>query len=290
MNSEGLIKLHEYIRKDKPKVLREGFALKEPLTFGWLLPYLLGLEDMTWGRWQYWTETKLAGQLLPEPIPQIEWATEHGEGSYGWKMLDRCLNSVTRHGEWRGWSASEHFDYFLDWILFGLGDYSQKELPEERAGCEGASARLYQLFNLEPLLAYPHDYFGDIMAASGFGKHSGFYPTPMEVASMMVQMQMDGEDCRAKSCCDPCIGTGRMILCASNYSMRLYGQDINRSVIKAALVNGYMYAPWLVRPLAFLDDLAPTVKVEDAIPVTATTTSAEIPAVELKPQLELELV
>ncbi|MBD1995249.1 SAM-dependent DNA methyltransferase [Leptolyngbya sp. FACHB-541] len=53
--------------------------------------------------------------------------------------------------------------------------------------------------------------------------------------------------------CDPCLGTGRLLLTASNYSLRLYGQDINDTVIKAALVNGYLYAPWLVKPLPFLD-------------------------------------
>ena len=33
----------------------------------------------------------------------------------------------------------------------------------------------------------------------------------------------------------------------------IYGCDINPTVIKATLVNGYLYAPWLVRPFPFLD-------------------------------------
>jgi hypothetical protein len=33
----------------------------------------------------------------------------------------------------------------------------------------------------------------------------------------------------------------------------LYGQDINPTVIKASLVNGYLYAPWMVKPFPFLD-------------------------------------
>jgi hypothetical protein len=52
---------------------------------------------------------------------------------------------------------------------------------------------------------------------------------------------------------DPCLGTGRMLLHASNYSLRLYGQDINETCVKASLVNGYLYAPWMVKPFPFLD-------------------------------------
>jgi hypothetical protein len=44
-----------------------------------------------------------------------------------------------------------------------------------------------------------------------------------------------------------------MLLAASNHSYRLYGCDINPTVIKATLVNGFLYAPWLVRPFPFLD-------------------------------------
>jgi hypothetical protein len=44
-----------------------------------------------------------------------------------------------------------------------------------------------------------------------------------------------------------------MLLAASNHSYRLYGADIDPTVIKATLVNGYLYAPWLVKPFPFLD-------------------------------------
>lgn len=63
----------------------------------------------------------------------------------------------------------------------------------------------------------------------------------------------EGKDCRRESVCDPCVGTGRMLLHASNHSLRLYGLDIDATLCKATLVNGYLYAPWMVRPLAWLD-------------------------------------
>ena len=93
----------------------------------------------------------------------------------------------------------------------------------------------------------------------------------MCVCEMMVRMQIaDCEDMRDKTVCDPALGTGRMILCASNHSYRLYGQDINQTVIKAALVNGYIYAPWIVRPFPFFKDVAP----EPAVAAVQKSTKA----------------
>ena len=48
-----------------------------------------------------------------------------------------------------------------------------------------------------------------------------------------------------------------MLLHTSNYSVCLYGQDINPVCVKATLVNGYLYAPWLALPLAWLRRVAP---------------------------------
>lgn len=63
-------------------------------------------------------------------------------------------------------------------------------------------------------------------------------------------MQMaDAGDARRLSVCDPCLGTGRMLLHASNHSLFLFGQDIDAFVLRIALFNGAMYAPWMVRPL-----------------------------------------
>jgi hypothetical protein len=244
--------LRRVITEAKPRKLKQDFTLKEPLAHGWLRPYLLQADAFTWGRWAHWLDTHEAGRLLGAQIPRIEWSEGQGPGR---KMLEHCLDSVTRYGGWRGWSGENHFNFFLDWLLYGFGDGAQKELPEEGRDTQGAHARLWQLFNLETMLAYPYDYFGDILAESGYGRHCGFFPTPLHVCEMMVRMQMhdEGEDCRAKTVCDPAAGTGRMLLCASNHSFRLYGMDINRTVLRALRVNGWLYAPWLVAPFPFLD-------------------------------------
>ena len=75
-----------------------------------------------------------------------------------------------------GWL--EYFDYFLSWLLFGLGHKGQSEMPAEPGGCHGASDRLYQVFTLDAMLLWPHDYFGTLLAESSYGKSQGFYPTP----------------------------------------------------------------------------------------------------------------
>lgn len=60
-------------------------------------------------------------------------------------------------------------------------------------------------------------------------------------------------DARILTVCDPCVGTGRLLLHASNHSLRLYGMEIDPTLCLATLVNGYLFAPWLARPLPYLD-------------------------------------
>jgi hypothetical protein len=241
----------EYLRgvilQHQPK---QPAPLEKPpkLSHGWLLPYLLAADEFLWQRWRHWFETASAKQVIAL-IPQIQWARNEA----GFKMLDRSLSAISKYGDWGGWGSWSAFDYFLDSLLYGFGHQSQPQPPEEKDEYQGASARLYQVFNLETLLAYPYDYFGEILAENQHGRHLGFFPTPMEVCQLMALMTLGGSDARTKSVMDPCVGTGRMLLAASNHSYRLYGCDINPTVIKVTVVNGYLYAPWLVRPFPFLD-------------------------------------
>jgi len=248
------------LQKYKPQKIDPD--LKRDLKHGWLLPYLLTIDSYTWGRWDYWFRLREAGKLLDEPIPQIKFDCggniAEGFGSAPMKHLEKCLDLIPQYGNWQGWGGWQYFDYFLDWLLFGLGHPGQPELPGEPWGAEGASMRLYQTLDLHWLMLYPWDYWGAILAANNHGRHLGFFPTPHSVVEFMVLVLFggpdeQGQDHRTETVCDPCLGTGRMLLAASNYSLRLYGMDINPTVIKASLVNGYLYAPWMVKSLPFLD-------------------------------------
>ena len=246
-----VIELRKLCNDQNPKKIDPN--LKRDLKHGWLLPYLVQWDELTWKRWDYWGEMMHAGELIAKPIPLIDLIDKH-QGAAARKNLETCLNAVPGYGEWQGWGSWEYLDYFLNWLLFGFGYKGQPELPAEPRGCTGASMRLYQIFDLSLLMLYPYDYWGEIMAENRFGRGAGFYPTPEPVVNLMVGMLFcEQKDHRAETVMDPCVGTGRMLLHASNYSLRLYGMDINESVIKAALVNGYCYAPWLVKPFPFLD-------------------------------------
>ena len=240
---------HEADRKQRqlnPNLQRE-------LPHGWLVPALIEIDKLLWQRWNYWYSTLLAGNLLDEPIPQIPF-DNNSTARHHW---EHCLDLIPNCGKggWQGWNSWQYVDYLFDWLLFGFGNSGQLELPPEPPDCKGASMRLYQRFNLAFPLVYPYDYLGDILAENSFGRSSGFYPTPHSLARAIVQMTMriaDDKDYRTKSVLDPCLGTGRLLLEASNYSLCLYGQDINTTVLKACFINGYLYAPWLVKPFPFL--------------------------------------
>ncbi|MBK8277245.1 MAG: hypothetical protein IPK92_15865 [Nitrospira sp.] len=69
----------------------------------------------------------------------------------------------------------------------------------------------------------------------------------------MTRIQMDdpapSEKLRtSEKIMDPCCGTGRMLLHASNISLRLYGMDIDPLVTLIAKINGALYVPWLAYP------------------------------------------
>jgi|GEM_PF-994252 len=238
----------------------EGFAIKKPdptirrdLTHGWMLPLLLRLDEWLWQRWDYWCQCNCGnGQLPDAPIPQIEFLSTPHPGTL--KMLEASLNCIPQHGSWQGWSNWQYFSYFLDWLLYAFGHSGHKTLPEEPAGCAGASHRLYQVVNVDAMLLWPHDYLGHLLSEQSYGQKQGFFVTPHAVCEMMTRMVFDaGNDHRMETMLDPCVGTGRFPLHASNHTLRLYAQDIDGVLCKATLVNAYLYAPWLARPIPWLD-------------------------------------
>jgi hypothetical protein len=147
-----------------------------------------------------------------------------------------------------GWSDLRTL---LDWLSWGLGLTS-----EEPQLTEQVNEKLYRQVNIGPLLEQPWDYLGDFVS---MGKAKGwnptaFFPTPHPVVELMVRMTMhdtkkDGRDPRTYTVCDPCVGSGRMLLHASNYSFCLFGQDIDPLCVTMCKINGALYAPWLSFPL-----------------------------------------
>lgn len=274
---------HYQAQKRKKKL---DLHLKRDLKHGWLFRYLTQTENLMWGRWLYWKECQMLPEVawqrwkwerasalienrkpeaipkfviehtLPDrEIPQITWAyNEQTE-----KMLIDCLDAIPVSGGWNSWSSWSYLRYFLHWLLFGLGHPGYKELPEEPQGCEGASMRLYQLFDLSYLLMFPYDYFGRILPQISGKKAqqaTGFFPTPMVVSEFISQIldsdRFGDKLARVQTVNEPAVGTGSMLLTQSNYGLCAIGIDINRDLLECTLVQFALYAPWYYCPIWWL--------------------------------------
>ncbi len=182
------------------------------------------------------------GDIDPGPIPRVTFGRRDERVM---KDLQKAIELAgsTRYGGW-GWSS---FRVFTDWLAWGLGvSREPPELDDE------VQEKLYRFVNLEPWLLSPYDYLAAYiceMRGKGWNPNA-FYPTPHEVCEAMVSMQMHdaGGDNRRKTVCDPCVGTGRMLLHASNHSLYLHGQDIDPMMVRCTFLNGALYAPWIVAP------------------------------------------
>ena len=224
------------------------YSFQERTCQGWLWPYLLQIETVYGsGRWDWWIQAHEMKRLPDSPIPQIDFLDRPDDETL--KMLEKCLDA-----DWN----YRLYD-FLDWILWGFG-YGETRPKVD----ENVNEKWYRLFNLGLMIVNPYDYWGRLYSETkgrGSWNRSAFYPTPHPVCKMMVKMQAHdvlkenhgNKDPRALSVMEPCVGTGRMLLEASNYSVNLHGADIDAVCIKASLVNGFLYMPWAVKPAAWID-------------------------------------
>ncbi len=213
---------------------------------GWLLPYVIGLHGLVPAvadRWGYHLRTLEVGKLLDEPIPQIAFGPPD-------KKVFSLLHDWSRliGRDCGGWGD---FRTLLDWLGWGLA--LGRDEPRLK---DAVNEKLYRQVNLGPLLVKPHDYLGEYVAAgkSRGWNPTGFYPTPHALVECLVRMTIhderkEGRDPRLLSVRDPCVGSGRMLLHASNISLRLFGQDIDPLAVAMCKVNGALYAPWLSFPL-----------------------------------------
>ena len=246
----------------------------ERQTPGWLVPYLIELDtlDVTIpadqeapgkpkgqsyhfqgsGRWEYWlwacwnrtipTDPIPPMHFLPHPLPEDERAITDVLRVYVQKGL----------GDWGdAWMA------LVVWILHGLNYKGDGLLRELARIPDDVKAQWYRLFNLGNLLHSPCDWSAHIMQGglradgSNYSRYtgSGYFSTPIHVVEMMTRMTFGDEphhEHKGMSVCDPCCGTGSMLLCASNYSLQLYGVDVVWDLCLCAILNGYLFMPWLV--------------------------------------------
>jgi hypothetical protein len=214
---------------------------------GWLLFQVQLADGLPGapGRWLHYMRTIEAGRLLDEPIPRISFTSMPSPA--GLKMIEKCVELLSyRESPWTA------FEKFVAWLAWGLA--VSKVRPEIE---EATSEALYRTFNFESLILHPHDYLGHYLAdkrSKGWNPNA-YFPTPFPVCEMIASIvfegksEDDGRDPRLRLVQEPAVGTGRMLLAASNHSYCLYGQDIDKLVLDICLCNGAFYAPWLSFPL-----------------------------------------
>ena len=243
-------------------------------TRGWFLPYLLAIDEtpgVGHGRWDYWMKICFDLELPNEPIPHIDFQQPYQDTPYTpahellpehpFRHVKRVLDPYIQKGE--GW-YDDAWLMFVRWLLHGFG---RRGLAEEVERIP-ASIRdhWYTQFNLGYLVTMPIDWSAFILQGGprwmgkGGGKWSkttAFFSTPMNVCKLMTDMTFitEDRDTRLLTVCDPCCGTGSMLLPASNYSLRLYGTDIVYDLVLCTELNGYLWAPWMVCMPPGVDEL-----------------------------------
>ncbi len=236
---------------------------------GWFKNQLVFIESLLNGRWSFWTAIMLNGTIgeLPEwAIPQLNFSAGLWENSPGCGNRQQLAQSdegkLLLNYVGGGLDAKKHvlkiFEKcmyagscslidLIEWWLWAFGSpriKSRPRLPER------AAIAMYSELQLQRMIGNPTDW-GSIIATEfiGGGKRgTAWFPTPVNIVKMMVQISMGDskEDTRLQSVNDPCVGTGVMLLEASNYSLDLTGQDIDLLMVRLCEFAGWLFVPWMV--------------------------------------------
>lgn len=220
---------------------------------GWLLPHLTNLEIGIIGRYAYWRALN-EKQALPEKgvIPEIEFLAK--PEPVVMEFLHHCLDQISP--TWRvnpieKWRA---FDFFVDWLLYSLGHPLVSVYPTDHWDGD-VHSRLYQVFDASYLLLFPYDYLGTLLEQ--FSDSLRTVPPQMPL-NRAIELAKDlfpykGMDYRTQLSVDPETATGRLLMASSNYTLDLLGISTSQIFSKVALINLYLWAPWGIFPLKFLD-------------------------------------
>lgn len=225
----------------KKEVYKDGKTLDEYFKPGFLILAHTYLEDKHIGRSRWWIPHYFQNKVPDTPIPQIDWLAAAGrpERQQALKLLTNAI-------------AYGSLEKFLSFILYGLGDsreeYWKTGYPDEVNRWEKALDEAFPI-----MYAFPWPYFTDLIeqnSSKGFKDVHGFFATPMQITEMMCKLAMiDGSNAIDATVCEPCVGTGNMLLAASNYSINLYGMDRCKTVLMGCLIHMHMYVPWAIAPL-----------------------------------------
>jgi hypothetical protein len=176
-------------------------------------------------RWEWYSELLLLKKIPTKPLPLINFVDD--SDAQARKLIFKLLNHNTS------------FEDILNSLLHLFGHPGYEKLE-----------RLETSFPLEEVIGLNRDIFGDAYSEV-MGKclrtGTGYFPTPQNICNLITDMTLQG--CKLTNTVnDPCVGSGRMLLSASNKSIFLSGNDVNLTCVKMTLANGYLFAPWIPIP------------------------------------------
>lgn len=216
---------------------------------GWLRPLIILSDCIVHGRWTYWLDIKASQKVEGKPIPQLNFLSPgDSKHNIAADMIKKCLNppNAGKYGSYKV------FTLFIDWLLYGFGSPLVKTLPPID---KELNEYWYRNFNGDLLLMFPADYWVTIASEMYSGKSfnaNAFFPTPIQVVQLMTKMTFTDDSPEARernkyeTFYEPCCGSGVMVLCASNHTLRIYANDIDALMVKMCTLNCYFYAPWVV--------------------------------------------
>lgn len=248
---EALMK--ERVRRYGPNPDFSSMKIREKLYPGMYVHSLILIDMFTTKRWKYWLEAMYDIDISKD-IPQVDFGNAlTSEGEKVKTMLRNCINTQYTHGA----TAFNNFINYLLYCLMPLNYHKGNTLKEKEEEAEKLIAKIddkalknyYENFSLDSMLLYPGDYLGDLAAEYLGSNGTEYFPTPHHIVDFMVQVTMgegDKDTNKTKAVCDPCTGSSRMLLYASNNSLILKGMDISKSMVDVSMVNGFLYVPWMV--------------------------------------------
>lgn len=236
---EAVVGLSEY----REKIVKEfNRPAAEKTHFGWMREMLWKIEGMFFKRWEYWLNALERWEVPKEPIPKISFlpqtTSENGHPRV-MENIDFCM---------RPFQINTSPMVLIKWLLWSFGDQSIPEKPREMTN--EMEEHWYRSFELNRFYEAPGDSMFPIYAKQKTGV-AAFFPTPSPIAQMMAEMTfgtMDGEEAKIATVNEPCCGTGIMLLHASNYSLRLSGQDVSDDMVLMTKLNSWIYIPWVAMP------------------------------------------
>ena len=178
----------------------------------------------------------------------------------GTVQLLKTLDEAAHRG---GISRGQTFDDFLHMTVCALagGQMEDQYLAVVKKHTEGAKGRrscdsLARLFGqlVDRMEQTRQDILGDLFQGAITYGEAGQYLTPDSICKLMAQVTVNGNEVEHKShrtVCDPCSGSGRMLLAVADIQphWEFVGQDVDvrcvrMTAINLALRNLYGYAVW----------------------------------------------